>query len=424
MNKGFGWAGVSGERIMARLEELAAISEDADGLTRVFLSPEHKRAGELLIRWMKAAGMAASFDAIGNVVGRLEGDRNGLRALMMGSHIDTVRNAGHYDGALGVVAAIECVEALRRDGVRPPFAVEVVGFADEEGVRFRSTLLGSRAVAGTFDPALLDRRDADGVTMAEALRRFGLDPGAIPRVARRPEDVHAFVELHIEQGPVLEAEDLPVGVVTAIAGATRFHVSVGGEGRHAGTPMHLRRDALAAAAEMVVAVEARCRRGGEAGLELLGTVGELSVPGGAANVVAGVARFTIDVRSGKDATRADAVGDIVRDIRLVAARRGVRVEIAKTHEADACPCAPWLMERLADAVRSAAVRPLRLQSSAGHDAMALAALTDVAMLFVRCAGGISHHSDESITGDDAAMGARVLLNFVRNFEPNASEGRR
>jgi allantoate deiminase len=221
-------------RIWEHCEALARCSEQADGLTRVFLSDQQRAANELVLGWMRDAGMSAALDAIGNVVGRYEGSAAGLPALVLGSHLDTVRDAGKYDGMLGVVAAIECVHTLNRRAKRLPFAIEVVGFADEEGVRFGATLLGSRAVAGTFDPALLGKTDHAGVTMREALTRFGLDPALITCAAHKRDDVLAYAELHIEQGPVLEAEGLPVGVVTAINGANRFRVEVGGMAGHAG----------------------------------------------------------------------------------------------------------------------------------------------------------------------------------------------
>src|SRR5947208_11256744 len=247
-----------GDEIVSRINQLGAISETGEHLARVFLSPEHRIAADLLMSWMRDAGMAAHLDAIGNVSGRYEGERPGLPCLMLGSHYDTVRDAGKWDGPLGIITAIACVADLNRRGVRLPFAIEVVGFADEEGVRFGSTLLGSRAVAGTFDRKLLDSRDRDGTSMREALTAFGLDPERTGDAARRRADVLAYAELHIEQGPVLEAEGLPVGVVTAINGANRFTIEIEGMAGHAGTvPMSLRRDALAAAAECVLAVETR-----------------------------------------------------------------------------------------------------------------------------------------------------------------------
>src|SRR6478672_5734411 len=261
---------VSAARILQRCDELARHSELAGGLTRIFLSPEHRAAAALVLGWMREAGMSAGLDDIGNAVGRYEGERAGLPCVMLGSHLDTVRDAGRYDGMLGVITAIECVAAL--EGRRLPFAIEVVGFGDEEGVRFGSTLLGSRAVAGTFDTTLLDRRGNDDITLREALAAFGLDPSRVGEAAHRSGDVLAYVELHIEQGPVLEAEGLPVGVVTAINGGYRFNVEVTGMAGHAGTvPMALRRDALAAAAECVLAIEAVAA----GSPDVVGTVGRI-----------------------------------------------------------------------------------------------------------------------------------------------------
>jgi len=263
---------INARRILERIEALAGCSAEDGALTRIFLTPQHRAANRLVAGWMREAGLEPRSDAIGNVIGRYEGERAGLPCLMLGSHLDTVRNAGRFDGMLGVVIAIECVEALHRAGARLPFALEVVGFADEEGVRFQSTLLGSRAVAGTFDTAVLDAVDADGISMADALRAFGLDPARIGDAARKRDEVLAYVELHIEQGPVLEREGLPVGIVTAINGAARYTVEINGEAGHAGTvPMHGRRDALAGAAEAVLAVERIC--GDRPGV--VGTVGRL-----------------------------------------------------------------------------------------------------------------------------------------------------
>lgn len=402
-----------GTGIMARLDELAKISQDSQALSRHFLTAEHKAAGNLIKGWMEAAGMSARFDAIGNVVGRYEGDRPGLPALLSGSHFDTVRNAGRYDGMLGVVTPIACVAALHDAGVRLPYAIEVIAFADEEGVRFNATLLGSRAVAGTFDPALLDKKDADGVTMAEALTRFGLDPARVGDAAHRRDEVLGYVEIHIEQGPVLLEEGRPVGVVTSIAGANRFVVCVDGLAGHAGTvPMSHRRDAAAAAAEMVLAIEKRC----SAGESLVGTVGVLDVPNGATNVIPGSAAFTIDIRAGDDAVRKAAVDDVLHEIAAIASRRRVDAVATPQHDARATPCAPVIIEHIAEQIRADGIEPRYLASGAGHDGMAIADLTSIGMLFVRCGnGGISHNPAETMTAADADVGARIFLDVLRHY---------
>jgi allantoate deiminase len=402
--------------VMRRLDELARFSSDAGALTRLYLTPQHKAAALQVMAWMREAGMAASIDAVGNTVGRYEAAGGpGAPALLLGSHIDTVRNAGRYDGNLGVVVAIEAVAALHARGERLPFAVEVIAFGDEEGVRFPMTLTGSHAVAGTFDPAALATEDEDRILLGHALRAFGCDPAGIKRVARRREDVLGYVEIHIEQGPVLEAEGLPVGVVTAIKGASRFTVEVAGTAGHAGTvPMGLRRDALAAAAEMVLLVE----QAASGTPDLVATVGTIEASPGAVNVIAAGARFTIDIRSPSDEMRNGAVARLREDMEAVARRRGVGLRIEKTYDEAAAVCAPALVEQLEAAIaRAGGVRPRRLPSGAGHDGLAMVALCPIGMLFVRCAGGISHNPAESITTEDADTAARVLLDFLRNFRP-------
>jgi allantoate deiminase len=402
-----------GAAVMARLEGLAGFTEMPGELTRLYLSPAHKAAALQVKHWMVQAGMDATIDAVGNVVGRYEGTAPGLPALLLGSHIDTVRNAGRYDGTLGVVAAIQAVAELHASGERRPFAIEVLAFGDEEGVRFPVTLTGSRAVAGTLDPAALDAEDANRMSVREALQQFDCNPFEIPDVPRRQQDVLGYVELHIEQGPVLEAEDLPVGVVTAINGASRFLVDLTGEAGHAGTvPMALRRDALAAAAEMILAVERRAA----ATPELVATVGLIEALPGAVNVIPGAARFTIDIRAPADGARTEAIGDLERELRAIADRRGIQMTMRRTYDAPAATCATWLVEGLEAAAARAGIRPRRLPSGAGHDGLAMVDLCPIGMLFVRCKGGISHHPAEQVTAEDAGAAVRVLLDFLRHVE--------
>ena len=404
-----------GREIVGRIGALGAISETPENLTRIFLSPEHRAAAELLLSWMESAGMRAHLDAIGNVCGRYEGDRPGLPCLMLGSHYDTVRDAGKWDGPLGLITAISCVADLNRRGRRLPFAIEVVGFADEEGVRFASTLLGSRAVAGTFDEAALGAADEAGVTMRQALSQFGLDPEHIGAAARARHELHGYVELHIEQGPVLEGLNLPLGVVTAISGATRLAVRLVGMAGHAGTvPMALRRDALAGAAECIVEIEEFCRTDPDG---LVGTVGYIHAMPGATNVIPGQVSFTIDIRAAADAQRKLAVTDIVRLIENIAKRRKLMLQVDVTHENRTVPCAPWLKRQVAEAVAAEGYRVFELPSGAGHDGMAMIDIADVAMVFVRCRGGISHNPAEHVEEADADVGARVLLRLIENFHP-------
>ncbi|MET4801485.1 allantoate deiminase [Bradyrhizobium sp. LB11.1] len=402
-----------GEEIVRRISELTAISEEDGKLTRIYLTKELRTASDLILGWMREAGMSAHLDAIGNVCGRYEGEQPGAPCLMLGSHYDTVRDAGKWDGPLGVITAIACVANLNRRGKRLPCAIEVVGFADEEGVRFASTLLGSRAVAGTFDESVLNTRDRDGVSMRDALIKFGLDPDHIGAAARTRRELLAYLELHIEQGPVLEARSLPVGVVTAIAGATRLAARLTGMAGHAGTvPMALRRDALAGAAECIGAIEQFCRTD-ENGL--VGTVGYIQAGPGATNVIPGEVSFTIDMRAPTDMHRKRAVADVVRQIEAIAKRRQLVLQLDVTHENRTAPCAPWLKDQIAQAIAAEGFSAFELPSGAGHDGMAMIDIADVGMIFVRCRGGISHHPDEHVELADADAGARVLLRVIENF---------
>jgi allantoate deiminase len=409
-----------GDEIVGRINQLGAISETPEHLARVFLSKQHRAAADLILAWMGEAGMQAQLDAIGNVCGRYEGERPGLPCLMLGSHYDTVRDAGKWDGPLGLITAISCVGDLHNRGRRLPFAIEVTGFADEEGVRFASTLLGSRAVAGTFDESVLGARDSGGISMRDALVQFGLDPDHIGAAARARSELLGYLELHIEQGPVLEAEDLPVGVVTAIAGATRLAASLTGMAGHAGTvPMLLRRDALAGAAECIVAIEEFCQTD-EGGL--VGTVGYIHAMPGATNVIPGQVSFTIDMRAPTDAHRKLAVADIVRSIEKIARRRKLVLQLDVTHENRTVPCAAWLKSQVSEAIAGEGYPVFELPSGAGHDGMAMIDIADVGMIFVRCRGGISHHPDEHVEPADVDAGARVLLRLIENFRPRDAAG--
>jgi allantoate deiminase len=401
----------AGRRLMARLDAFAAFSDEPRRLTRLFLSDAHRRAAQAFIGWCGEAGLEARIDAAGNVVARYEGKRAGAPAVMLGSHIDTVRDAGRYDGNYGALAALAVIEALAERGERLDHAVEIVAFGDEEGVRFRTTLTGSRALAGTYPEDALDQRDSSGVSMREALKAFGGDPERAGSIRRT--GVAAFVEAHIEQGPILEADGLPLGVVTAINGATRLEVGVDGVAGHAGaTPMRLRRDALTAAAEMALAIEARAR--GEA--DLVATVGRFDVWPDATNVIPGHVQFSIDVRSPDDQRRAAALADLEARITAIAASRGVRVSIAKPHDANAFACDPSIIADLKKAVEAIGVPPRLLPSGAGHDSMVMGKLCPAGILFVRCKGGVSHNPLESITVEDCALGLKALTRFVRDFQ--------
>jgi hydantoinase/carbamoylase family amidase len=395
--------------VLERCDRLAACTEEPGALTRRFATPALAEAGEIVAGWMRDAGMSTRRDAIGNVRGRWEPEGGAASTLLLGSHLDTVRDAGRYDGALGVLVAIACVQRLRDEGRALPFAIEVLAFADEEGVRYGTAYLGSSAVAGTFDLASLERRDADGIRMADAIAASGGDAGALPAARRDPAGLVGYLEVHIEQGPVLEAEGLPVGVVTGIAGRTRADVVFAGMAGHAGTvPMGLRRDALAGAAEWIGAVEAcaRTRPG------LLATVGEASVAPGASNVIPGRAALSLDIRHLEDGARESASSELRRRAETIAGERGLSVDWQQLQETGAVACAEALTRELEAAVGDAGVRVARLPSGAGHDAAVMSTVTDAGMLFVRCAGGISHNPAESVTAADVAVAIDVTSRAI------------
>ncbi len=388
-------------RVMARADELAAISETPDALTRVYLSPQHLEANQRAARWMTQAGMTVWQDSVGNICGRYEGEQEGAPAILLGSHLDTVRNAGRYDGMLGVLAAIEVVHGLHQQGRRLKQAIEIVGFCDEEGTRFGITLLGSRGITGTWPESWLAQTDADGVSVAQAMVLAGLDPARIHLAARRPEEIAAYLELHIEQGPCLEQEGLALGVVEAINGARRLNCRFTGEAGHAGTvPMSHRKDALAAAAEWMVRVEILTR---EQGGNRVATVGTLRCAPGAVNVIPGDVTLTLDIRGPHDQPLDALLDTLLNEAQAIASRRQLRFSAEEFYRIAATACDSGLQQVLSEAVQAVQGRSLTLPSGAGHDAIAMAERWPSAMLFVRCKGGISHHPAESVTADDVAL---------------------
>ena len=406
-----------GEAILEQAEILGAITEEPGRITRTYLTPQHREAGERILGWMREAGMDAGFDALGNVVGRYAAADPGAPVLLTGSHMDSVVDAGRYDGLFGVLSPIACVKALHAQRRRLPYTFEVVAFGDEEGVRFGVSMIGSRALAGRFDFTALDRRDANGVTLRDALIAFGGDPEAIANLKR--DRLAAYVESHIEQGPVLLNEGLAVGVVTSIAGGSRVRARVEGLAGHAGTvPMPGRQDALAAASEMVLAIERHCAQRSDT---LVGTVGKLTVVGGGAiNVIPGAVEFTVDLRSAEDTKRKEALEAVASECRAIAARRHVTLSWEPFFELQAAPCDPRLQAQWARSIAALGVKPRHLPSGAGHDAMEFAAVAPIAMLFVRCGnGGISHNPRETMTAADADLATRVFLHFLEHFEPSS-----
>lgn len=399
---------------MARCDELDRYSADEHRLERAYLTAEHRAANEHVATWMRRAGLTTRVDAAGNLVGRREGGTPGLPALVLGSHLDTVPDAGSYDGMLGVVMAIAVAERLR--DVALPFALEVYGFSDEEGTRFGKALLGSQAVAGEWEPAWWDLRDASGMTLHQAYVDFGLDPARVGEAARAPDELVGYLEAHIEQGAELEAADRSLGYVTAIAGARRFWLSVIGEARHAGgTPYARRKDALVGASEVIGLIERTARETGPQGV--IATVGRIEVRPGAVNVIPGRAELSLDLRASTDEERDDAWDRMASGITDVCDARGLRFEVVESHRAAAAPCAAWLQQAVVAGIGATddrgADRPMGLWSRAGHDAMAMAGVTDTGMLFVRCHDGVSHHPDENVREVDVDRGIDAFEAAVR-----------
>ncbi len=389
------------------IEALAGITDEPPGLTRTFLSAGAARARTLVAGWMHEAGLEVFEDAVGNLIGRRSCRLAGAPVVASGSHLDTVRNAGRFDGAMGIVVALRAAAAVR--DVELPYHLEVVAFSDEEGVRFQSTYLGSRFYAGDGSVTTMAVRDAGGISIAEAVA--GHEPEFPPPPSRR---LAAYVEAHIEQGPVLENENRALGVVTGISGQTRLRITVCGVTGHAGTvPMRLRRDALAGAAEIVVAIEslARATEGSVA------TVGCLEIDRAASNVIPGLVTFSVDIRDADDDRRARLVGAVRKRIATVCAGRGLRSDEELLLEAPAVPCDPAIGEHLSDLVAEQEGLCPQMVSGAGHDAAAMAGVARVGMLFVRCRGGVSHHPDEFAAADDIECAIDVLTRFFREFQP-------
>lgn len=399
------------ERVVRRAEELAACSEEPGRLTRRFATPALAEAGALVRGWMEEAGMTTTTDAVGNVRGRFESAVPGGPALLIGSHLDTVRDAGRWDGTLGVLVGLALVEEIQAGGGDPPVAIELVGFADEEGTRYGIPYLGSSTLAGTFDPAWLERRDGEGITMADAIRAADGDPTAIP-TRRDPAELLGYVEVHLEQGPVLEAEAIPLAVVTAIAGQSRAQLTVLGAAGHAGTvPQASRHDALCAAAEIVLAVESLAQRTPG----LVATVGEITVEPGVGNTIPGRAILSLDVRHEEDAVRVRSLREMRQRAEEIVTGRGVEVSWELLTDQSAVPCDPGLIALLERAVAAGGSTSRRMASGAGHDAAVMASAMPVGMLFVRCPGGISHRPDESVASADIATAIEVLSRFFELF---------
>jgi allantoate deiminase len=405
-------------RLVRRLDQLARVSDERGATTRTFMSPAMRRANALVGGWMRGAGLSARVDATGNLVGRIGPPAKGAKTLLMGSHLDTVRDAGRFDGTLGVLLPIAALEEVRNRGLSLPFGVEVLGFSEEEGVRFSSAYLGSKGYAGLLRKSDLRLRDPHGISVGEVLagRRGGRFSPPAPAHSRG--ELIGYLEVHIEQGPVLEARGLAAGVVSAIAGQTRARVAFGGRAGHAGTtPMALRRDALAGAAEFILAVEAFAR----SRAPLVATVGRVAVHPGAANVIAGAAELSLDVRHPVDAVRTAACAALRKAGRSVAKGRGLSFSMDVIQDNGAVSCSRELTSVLAMSVRRSEGRCVALASGAGHDAVVISAIAPVAMLFVRCRGGLSHHPDEHVARGDIEAALRIVVDFLARLASRFSK---
>lgn len=407
---------VMGQRAIERCDFLGCppFSETQRGLFRPYLSDAYKATCKQVAQWMTEAGLTCRSDAMGNLIGRYEGQKLDQPALLIGSHLDSVINAGHYDGMLGVMMGIELVSHFSSQGKRLPFALEVIGFGDEEGSRFPASMLTSRVVAGSLHDLPLEVCDQEGRALHEVMKAYGLDPAQCRKAAYEPDKILAYLEAHIEQGPVLEDAGAPVGVVTAIAAQYRYRVTLRGVAGHAGTvPMRLRRDALTAASEMVLAVERLAREAGEG---QVATIGYLHIEGGAGNVVPGDVSFSLDIRAGTTEKRDHLAQLIVQAVQEIAQNRLIDCVITQQNDLAATLCDKAMTEALAASVEHVTGETaLRLVSGAGHDAMIMAALVPVGMVFLRCEAGVSHNPDERVISEDVSVAIGVMIDFIETL---------
>lgn len=418
LNDKFGVEPTLGNDVWDWQEKLAVHSDpgfaEQGQLTVTYLTDAHRACAKALSHWMRDCGFdEVEVDAVGNVVGRYHGATQGAKMLMTGSHYDTVRNGGKYDGRLGIFVPMACVRELHRAGKRLPFGIEVVGFAEEEGQRYKATFLGSGALIGHFNPAWLDQQDADGITMREAMQQAGLCIDDIPKLQRDPARYLGFIEVHIEQGPVLNELDIPLGVVTSINGSVRYVCEMTGMASHAGTtPMDRRRDAALGVAELALYVEKRAAQDGDS----VGTIGQLQVPSGSINVVPGRCLFSLDLRAPTDGQRDALERDVLAELAAIAQRRGLGYKAEQSMKAAAAPSAPAWQQRWERAVDALGVPVFRMPSGAGHDAMKLHEILPQAMLFTRgLNGGISHNPLESTTADDMQLAVDAFTHVLNQL---------
>jgi allantoate deiminase len=397
---------IDADRLWSRLSELAEIGRsEGGGVTRLSFTEEERAAKDLVASYMREAGLVVREDAAGNLIGRREGRVEDAPIVLTGSHVDSVRNGGNFDGPLGVLGAVEALQTMDELDVETVHPVEVVAFTDEEGARFSSGMIGSRATAGTLAPEHLANEDENGVLIEQAMRTSGLDPGRVDEAARARGSVYAYVELHIEQGGILESKNLPVGVVTGIAGPVWLRLTLVGEAAHAGTtPMNLRRDALAAAAAIIGRIELEAERTGTS----VGTVGQLDLSPGGINIVPARVNFSLDLRDIDEDVRNNVEARIMHEAALLCEKRGVELETKTIQRLPPAPCSALVTDAVREACETLDLEPFALASGAGHDGMHLAELCPIGMIFVRSKGGVSHNPAEYSSKDDCAAGAEVL----------------
>ncbi|CAM3724319.1 allantoate amidohydrolase [Alicyclobacillus pomorum] len=399
-------------RMIERIEYLATISATAEnGVTRFSFTDQSERANDIVQQWMEEAGMKVHRDGVNNLIGRYEGTDPYSPVLMIGSHIDSVKEGGKYDGVLGVIAGIEVVTQLFEREIRPNRSIEVVAFCDEEGARFHTSLIGSRAMAGQLTDEDLQTADEQGITLSDAMRQVGLDPANYASAKRDPKTVHSYLELHIEQGPILQEENQPCGVVMGIAGALRYNFCILGMAGHAGTvPMSLRKDALTGTAEMMMAIEQIANQYPP----LVATVGRLNVQPGVGNVIPGTVVGTLDIRDTDEQRKLQVASEMLSACEQICRQRGLESRFELVTQSPAVRCSPRLVALIENALIKRNIKPLKLQSGAGHDAMAIAGVCDVGMIFVRCKDGVSHHPDEYASPSDIETATEILFDVVLN----------
>lgn len=422
LNDKFGYEPTLGNEVWDWQERLAQHSDpgyaEKGQLTVTYLTDAHRACAQRISHWMRECGFdEVEIDAVGNVVGRYkaapEYEAKGAKTLLTGSHYDTVRNGGKYDGRLGIFVPMACVQELHRQGKRLPFSIEVVGFSEEEGQRYKATFLGSGALVGDFKQEWLDQKDADGITLREAMQHAGLCIDDIPKLERDPAKYLGFIEVHIEQGPVLNELDIPLGIVTSINGSARYVCEMIGMASHAGTtPMNRRRDAAAGVAELALYIEKRAAQDGDS----VATIGQLNVPSGSVNVVPGRCQFSLDLRAPTNEQRDAMIKDIMAELAAIAERRGLRYTTELSMKAAAAPSAPEWQKRWENAVSDLGVPLFRMPSGAGHDAMKLHEIMPQAMLFVRgLNAGISHNPLESSTSDDMQLSVDAFTHVLNQL---------